>query len=82
MFRSSLARYLLPLPMLLGLGSAQTQWVEREHPEGEGLPLFSVAWTGKQLVAVGTQQAVMTSTDGITWVYQGQASDNGANLWS
>jgi hypothetical protein len=43
--------------------------------------LHSVAWTGRQLVAVGSDSAVggliMTSSDGVTWVRRNSGTRNG-----
>ncbi len=62
---------LLVCALLFGFSTsshAQDVWTPRSY--GGGGYLYSVIWTGSQLVSVGDSGAVITSPDGITWTHQ------------
>jgi hypothetical protein len=55
---------------------SQDAWTLR-NPMYNGANLYSLTWTGKQLVALGTSSVVRTSPDGTTWTKRDSMPDNG-----
>ena len=50
---------------------AQSSWTVQNS--GTNAPLYSVTWTGNQLVAVG-EEIILTSPDGINWTVRASMS--------
>jgi photosystem II stability/assembly factor-like uncharacterized protein len=44
-----------------------TTWTHRKGASGTTASLTDVEWTGSEFVAVGSNQTIISSTDGITW---------------
>lgn len=61
---------LAPVVLLLLLATAaDADWAFR-NPRPTGTSLYGAAWNGTRAVAVGTDGAILTSGDGITWSEQ------------
>jgi hypothetical protein len=58
---------------------SQMSW-QTVHPPTEPTPLYSVAWTGAEFIAVGANGVCITSPDGLNWTARSTKSN--ASLFS